>query len=332
MNENNTKKSKRIRFNLKFFNVKDDEEDVLFVPVRTLSELRDHYNLDDLYRYFESGVLQRWLSCRELDEEARLIGEIDKGAKKSAQIKEVLSVLGIKDAEKIIDAFIFSDTLKNERRDFIDKYKVASLRIRETVGAYRKIINDLIERKEDFQSVKEGVGLLLRNYSAEFELDHIRFYELMIKECPLAIFAVLMNPGWRDLYIAQADENEENSHLARFFNNRLRRLISVTGVTATRFVLKIDEDEISNEHYLLKEEAGIKQISDYTRGEEMWQDEVSESKKVMVLWNSGVEVRPYHDRDRQYAPGTLNGKFEIMNGLEYRVKSNSSACVLYMEV
>jgi hypothetical protein len=94
----------------------------------------------------------------------------------------------------------------------------------------------------------------------------------------------------------------------------------------------IDKDQYDGGGYLLKDCDVIKQISDYEKGRNAWQDEVDGSKKVMVLWNDGVEARPYHDNTNQYKPGELNGKFEIMNGLEYRVTGYNKGCLLYMEV
>ena len=94
----------------------------------------------------------------------------------------------------------------------------------------------------------------------------------------------------------------------------------------------IDGDRVDGEGYLLKDWDVIKQISDYEKGRNAWQDEVDGSKKIMVLWNDGVEARPYHDNTNQYKPGELNGMFKIMNGLEYRVTSYTKGCLLYMEV
>ena len=50
-----------IRFNLKFFNADGGEE-----VVRTLADLRSKFNLCDLWDYFNSGALVRWL--RSIDE------------------------------------------------------------------------------------------------------------------------------------------------------------------------------------------------------------------------------------------------------------------------
>ena len=58
--------TKTIKFNL----ILDGE------PVRTLDQLKDNFNIDDILQHYKSGVLQRWLETRGIEEELKKINKI----------------------------------------------------------------------------------------------------------------------------------------------------------------------------------------------------------------------------------------------------------------
>ena len=54
------------------FNMKVDS-----VPVRTMEELIEHFNISDVVELYESGTLLRWLQAREYLDYAEKIRQID---------------------------------------------------------------------------------------------------------------------------------------------------------------------------------------------------------------------------------------------------------------
>jgi hypothetical protein len=335
---------KKIRFNLKFF-----KGDGNFDSVRSLAELQDKFNLDDLYEYFVSGQLVLWLQCHGEDAVAEKVSAVAGEKNVHNQIAKLFDALGFdfdsNEKESAIASYLFPLEFLKRRAKLGESIKKVDEVVRKDVEEYAELLKFLIYNREDFAAVKAGVKDILRYHAEQFKMDYMRFYEIMVRQCPLAIFAVLMDKDYRDYFLASS-ESSKDRYLARLsdvcetvdvsnplqhFKTRLGRFLAVSGTTSSVKVL-IDGDQVDGEAYLLKDRDVIKQISDYEKGRNAWQDEVDGSKKVMVLWNDGVEARPYHDNTNQYKPGELNGKFEIMNGLEYRVTGYNTGCLLYMEV
>lgn len=83
---------KKIKFPLK---LKDN------FPVRTLEELRAHFDLDNLLGYFLDGKLLKWLKDRHYDAEANSISSLNKDA---SELPQALSdAFGISCAETAVD-------------------------------------------------------------------------------------------------------------------------------------------------------------------------------------------------------------------------------------
>ena len=337
-------KMKNIRFNLKFFNGNGT-----FDSVRSLSELQDKFNLDDLYEYFLSGQLELWLKCHDEEAVARKVALLANEKDVHIQIAGLFDALGFDfdkaEKESAIASYLFPLEFLKRRAALGDSIKKIDDAVRRDFADYNDRIKSLIEHHEDFAAVKAGVKDLLKYHSEQFKVDYMRFYELMVQKCPLAVLVVLMNKNYRDYFMPSCEERKalylggladnsdaiEVSKAIQHINNRLSKFFSVTATTNTVKVY-IDGEQIDGEGYLLKDWNVIKTISDYSKGVGAWQDEVDGSRKVMILWNEGVEARPYHDNTNQFNPGDLNGRFEIMNGLEYRVKNTYNSCLLYVEV
>ncbi len=335
---------KNIRFNLKFFNGNEG-----FDSVRSLGELQDKFNLDDLYEYFISGQLELWLKCHGEESIADKVSPLREEKDVHKQIASLFDVLGFdfdaNEKRSAIASYLFPLDFLKRRAALGESTKKVDVAVRKDFSEYNDLVRFLVDNHEDFAAVKAGVKDLLRYHGEQFRLDYMRFYEIMVRQCPLAILAVLMDKNFRDYYLPFCEDRkklylgelsgmsdmEDVSKPVQHISFRLGKFLSVSATTNSIKVL-IDGEQLDGDGYLLKGWEIIKQISDYEKGRNAWQDEVDGSKKVMVLWNDGVEARPYHDNTNQYKPGELNGRFEIMNGLEYRVTSYTTGCLLYVEV
>ena len=71
----------------------------------------------------------------------------------------------------------------------------------------------------------------------------------------------------------------------------------------------------------------------YDRSSGEWSDEIEKSK-VMILWCQGaIDIRPYRKKDAEMTASNVP-PFAIMDGLEFRVKTqgSSNAILLYKEI
>ena len=78
-----------IRFNLKFFNANGEEE-----VVRTLADLRSKFNLCDLWDYFKSGDLVKWLKSIDELTLAASVESLNESDKRSA-MQKLCEMLGL---------------------------------------------------------------------------------------------------------------------------------------------------------------------------------------------------------------------------------------------
>ena len=62
-------------------------------PVRTIEELREHFDFPAVLRYYSSGKLGRWLSDRYYDEEAEKVGDLDPSSEDFK--KSLCDILGV---------------------------------------------------------------------------------------------------------------------------------------------------------------------------------------------------------------------------------------------
>lgn len=340
-------KLKTIRFNLKFFNGPDA---VGCDSASSLAELRECFNLNDLYEYFKSGQLIRWLECHDEKEVAQAvaaIGKPDEGTI-ARQMNQLFDALGLgyskSEREDAIAAFLFPREIQARRKKQADAQAKTNEIVSRDIGHYTSIINDLIANANSFAKVKAGVHSLLTLHGDIFKLDYFRFYEVMVKKCPLAIFAVLMDSEYGKYFKPQCEQRgklyagdladvggftEKTEYApARALEERLCDFLKIEGPDS----VSINGIKLVDDDPLLSENGPIKRVKDFSGGLNGWQDVVFQGRRVMVLCNDGVEVRPYHDTLHQYKDGDANCRFKVFDGLEFRTVKNYANALFYMEV
>ena len=89
--------------------------------VRSIEELREHFDLATVLEYYTSGRLLDWLSSRYYDEEADMVSKLDSS---SADFKKSLcEALGVPYSEEEASRTNLDDiSQKNERREMLKKY------------------------------------------------------------------------------------------------------------------------------------------------------------------------------------------------------------------
>ena len=71
------------------------------IEVRSIEELRDHFDLDNVIEYFRNGKLLEWLQDRYYDEESELISAINEDDEHSSE--ELCKALGVDPDKYVLD-------------------------------------------------------------------------------------------------------------------------------------------------------------------------------------------------------------------------------------
>ncbi len=356
-------KLKDIRFNLRFSKGKNKEGEEQFDIIRSLQELKEHLNIDDLYLYFVSGQLARWLTC--IGEQARgeAIAKIDKKSPIKNQLNELFDALGIElsknDLATMVESYTYFKELEDRKREMVAILKDVQTVIDQDYMHYNQCLKDIIEAKDDFAAVKSRVGAMLKNYPQQFKLDWMRFFDVMMEKCQLAVFVVLMDADYRKYYLgtwgevnsryygeldaptADNDANAPHTTPVSQFMSRINNFLSVSyGRTTVNGHYQYQLDIKLDERRLLdvdnwKKNGVIKEV-DYSKSGGEWEDAVEKGTKIMILHcGENITIRPSGDKEHQ-SKGRQCGRFPIFNGLDFRTSvdtpRSTDDILLYMEV
>ncbi|WP_172253956.1 hypothetical protein [Saccharibacillus deserti] len=278
--------------------------------IRTLADLRDNFNVDDVYDLYKTGVLKKWLDVRGYEQEAEAVEALTE--RKEESLFDIIP--------KLVKIFIEVDD-SNLNRHAQESYATvlklfndsklkeaqengfqSDLIIRKYHSAYQNIKEGIKTNPQNFNYIKSYLQEIENRYIELFKLDHQNFYENYKEDKPLVIFLTLSNPRLR----AVLWENEE-----------------------------IKED-IRNSYYdaeAASPKAGphIKTFIGSTNG--LWKYLGDKGKKYMVIHldNGACRVGEERAKNNDYSSDDINGNYLILEELLF--KSDSSyLSVTYMEV
>ena len=336
------KNLKAIRFNLQF-HVGNE-----IVPARSLSDLNNCMNVDDLYEYFQSGQLERWLKVNGETEKASKVAELQKDDDITTVLSSLFKILGLdfseEEVSEAIASFVYPKEMQKKKLELKSSLNNIHAEISKDFSAYNDLLKELIESAENFVVVKSKVRELLELYHEQFKLDYIRFYNVMADKCPLAIFAVLMDEKWRSYFlptdesVVQTFYGELTNQFSELPDNSFCKLMkNVTedflkiSKTSGNLTFKINGRDMSDSYLI---EKGIVKEADYEKSAGSYYDPYPKGSKIMILHcGTGVSVRSYGARGQE-----MNGagaRFEILDGLEFRAEGNGSTTtnsLFFMEV
>ena len=159
-----------IRFNLKFFNADGSEE-----VVRTLADLRAKFNLSDLWDYFKSGDLARWLRSINEPQVADNVDSLNTAPNRREMLGALCEVLDlpIDKAETIrfCDLLDRQDKMqaahKNDQKVRPESPEEAMSCNGDEKPSYIECVSAVLD-SSDMQTAREAVSLVMRWYSDRF--------------------------------------------------------------------------------------------------------------------------------------------------------------------
>jgi hypothetical protein len=177
-------------------------------PVRSLDDLRDNFNIEDLLGAYRNGSLKRWLESRELTQE---IAELDKISGDDINAARELSrIFHGECTPKQLEAAAYPFEFRQKEAEKLRQYQNLKAQKDELIRAYHegyeKLLKELEEKGEDYAFVKPGIAELFRTYSGLYRLDAEAFYTRFITNRPLVILALLANADTRPIIAKKLEE------------------------------------------------------------------------------------------------------------------------------
>ena len=291
-------------------------------PVRTLEDLQENFVIQDILSYYNNKLLHRWLEVRGYKEELEEVSGIQ--VKKPLDIiKELIRIFKITKDEKEVEQDVYMLEYLEERKELSAIYEEQQYKVKEIIddyqSGYRQLVDGILENPSDVAKIKASINEMVSNYLWILQLDHRNLFYLLREKSYLTIMCLLMNEKARKFYLPVEKKNEDgtvtrdtatnNDKLIMFQN--ICQMIKTSG-----FKEQLGENIISF--------AGI------TDG--YWKDLEPKGKKYMIIsMESSDYVRSAGEAGGDLSSTDINGKFVIVDGIDY--KSNSATHqLLYMEV
>lgn len=291
--------AKTIKFNLILDNY----------PVRNIEGLQEHFSIEDMLKYFENGLLLRWLNVRGYEKQYAAVEAIDKslvkkeivlalvkifevGGLDDADIEKAIGILTYLDEEKALNAIYKENAFS--KKQVIDDYH----------SGYVALVMHMEENKENMALLKADAIQMEKEYLGLFELNHFELYRRLTESAPKAIFAILTRDAFRKFWIGE-DAND------KIYQN-----------IKTALLLPTKAKEILGDD--------LKIVKRDTQA--MWDPIERPEVKLMVIFiAAGTFIKNAGEFSEKLANTDVNDKLMKFNGLEYQCNSASYE-LLYMEV
>ena len=291
--------AKTIKFNL----ILDD------YPVRNLEGLQEHFSIEDILKYYENGLLLRWLDVREYKKQYEAVNNMTQEDKKEI-ISELVKIFEVEMCDEDIEKGIAILQYLEEEKERNMIYKENAFAKKQVIDdyhkGYEKLLIHMRENKENIEILKADVIELEREYLDLFKLDYCSLYYYLLKNAPKAVFIVLTRDVFREYWIGNVGYFSEE-----IYQNIKNNILSVVRM---KDILRED----------------LKIVNRNTR--EVWdQIERSEVKVMILSVQEGAFVKNLGNFGEKLSAQDVNQKFIKLDGLEYQC-NNAAYELLYLEV
>lgn len=300
-------------------------------PVRTIEDLQENFSIEDALKYYQNGLLLRWLEVRGYEKEYKMVSEI-RESDALGIVKELIKIFDVEADDKKVEEGVYMLQFLEERKELCELYKRDNFKVQGIIDDYqtgfKQLIDGIIENPNDVARIKANIAELMSEYKWAMDLNHRQLFWKLKERSPLAIMCFLMNDEARKYYLPMPVKKDNTSDIGKDTsakvaydteNNADKRNMYTAickMIESSDFVSRLGE----NLHVF----AGV------TDG--YWKDLETKGKKYMIIsMESGDYVRSAGLQCGDLASTDIENKFVIVDGIDY--KSNSSSHqLLYMEV
>lgn len=305
--------AKTIKFNL----ICDDK------PVRTIEDLQDNFSIEDVLKYYQNGLLLRWLNVRGYEAEAKKVSEIN-ATEDLEIIKELIKIFGVEADTQKVEEGVYMLKFLEERKVLYEAYAKDNFKVKNIIDDYQagfdQLINGIIENPENASIIKANIAELMSQYKWIMDLNHRELFWRLQDISPLAIMCLLMNKEARRYYLPICVSIEEDN----------RVIYDINDIKDKREMYNAICSMLSSSDLISKLGSEVHSFSGETDG--YWKDLETKDKKYMILkMEAGDYVRSAGLQNGDLDSEAINNKFEILDGIDYKC-NNARHQLLYMEV
>ena len=314
--------AKTIKFNL----ICDDK------PVRTIEDLQDNFSIEDVLKYYQNGLLLRWLNVRGYEAEAKKVSEIN-ATEDLEIIKELIKIFGVEADTQKVEEGVYMLKFLEERKVLYEAYAKDNFKVKNIIDDYQagfdQLINGIIENPENASIIKANIAELMSQYKWIMDLNHRKLFWTLLEISPLAIMCLIMNEEARQYYLpipVYEDDEEDDEYEYDEDEDEYDIETDVDKAQMYNAICAL----LSSSDLISKVGSEVHSFSGETDG--YWKDLETKGKKYMILkMEAGDYVRHAGVQNSDLDSEAINNKFEILDGIDYKCK-NARHQLLYMEV
>lgn len=284
---------------------------------RTLEEVKENFNIDDIKKYYDSGLLERWLlnnnykdlyfEIKDLKSKVHHAYYYD-GAIHFSKInikKDLKYIFFLTQKEKEYSSILFHKTKYDELFKYdnpyynYNDYKNYST-ADEYFNNYKEIVNIIINNKTEYSKIY--IDLLSKRYSYFFDYDYKNFIKkIMDNKNYYVLFYMFYNDFMREYLIKDDD-------ILNFINEK---------------IIKNNSEKINNDFNY------IKYYSKSENNDNEYFVEIS-NKECIILYIENASVISIDNKEKVYNKDNINNKFIKINGIKYNWKYDNK--IIYTEM
>jgi hypothetical protein len=314
--------------------------------VRDLDDLFLNFNLDDLLDLYQKKLLERWLEAQGLNDyldKVKAINATDVQQQAIELCKIFVEEISEDEINSVVDLFKF----RKEEEQRLEKFEQNKFKKGEIINSYHKEYEELCQNMErnaeKYSFLKTAISMIYQKYYRLFKLNHIDFYIHYSSNYPLIVLSVLANEKMRSIFMEDKTLSftdllsvSNNFELKRDFQSKhdTSPLRSSLGGFWSKVKLEVNKslesiNNTSSQIYNLSNNP-IRKFSGVTDG--YWKALRSSDQKIMVIsMVEGNLVRNTGKTGEELKASDVNGKFLLLNGLDYK-SNNENHQLVFMEV
>ena len=165
-------------------------------PCRSIEDVQEHFCIEDMLDYYESGLLKSWLEVRGFKKELAEVEAID--ATEPLQITEELARIFeiVSDKDKIKEAVFLIDYQKKRQAAYQANkdrgYKSSSV-ITNYISGYESIVKKMMNRSVPSKVLQLHINTLATDYQPLFEKNIYTLFTTSLQVRPLVCLNLLYN-------------------------------------------------------------------------------------------------------------------------------------------
>lgn len=270
--------------------------------IHNIATLQENFNLDDIFIYFQNGLLERWLKVRGFQEKLDKLRIIDKSENRVEIIKKIISTFDIEYSEENIYNFIFTRDREIELNKLSENSLKRDLIISDYHKRYESLKEDIFNNSENISFLKTAFNQIDLNFKNLFSLEVDKLLNKFLIKNILIIIVILLNKSLRKYVLNNNEIKMKISDIPKIQDNLVKDIYSqfktLKGLDSKKYT-----------------------INKFTRNSFRKWIRIEDSDVLILQSNAGTKLRDVYDSgeiSHTYSKGS------IFKGLEFQSFKDSN--------